>query len=408
MHFIVTRRRGFQNVTIMRNHLKVISTLIQLIILVGATSWILSACNTTSGYGSAPPNIPSLPVIEVASRPTTLYQDYSASLEGTKDIEIRPQVEGYLEKIYVDEGAHVRKGQQLFKVNDRVYVAQLNNAQAALSAARANKLNAEINVNRLTPLVENNVVSEVQLKTAKASYDAAVASVAQAEAMVNTAKTNLDYTLIIAPADGYIGRIPLKTGSLVGLNTSEPLTILSEINEVYAYFSLSENDFLLFKNEYRGNSMEEKIKNLPPVQLVLADNSVYDKQGKVQMMSGQFNHTTGAISLRAVFPNESGLLRSGNTGKVRLPRAFASALLVPQEATFELQDKVFVFVLADSNKVNSVPITISGRSGNFYIVDKGIKPGDHIVYSGLDRLHEGVIIHPEKISMDSLLNAKPL
>jgi membrane fusion protein (multidrug efflux system) len=308
----------------------------------------------------------------------------------------------------VDEGAHVRKGQLLFKINDRPYREQLNNAMASLSAAKANLVNAQINVSKLTPLVQNNVVSDVQLKTAKAAYDAAAANVLQANAMVHNAQINLGYTLIKAPVDGYIGRIPFKTGSLVGIGTTEALTVVSEIKEVYAYFSLSEKDFLQFENQFPGTTIEEKIKHIPPVELVLADNSIYPQKGKVEMASGQFNNSMGTISFRASFKNTDGLLRSGNTGKIRIPKSFASALAIPQEATFELQDKVFVFALSDSNKVASTPITVAGKSGNYYLIEKGIKSGDRIVYSGLDRLREGVMIQPQPISMDSLLKANPL
>jgi membrane fusion protein (multidrug efflux system) len=373
-----------------------------------STAIIFYACNTSSGNAGIMQPPQSLPVLTITSVPATTYQEFSASLEGSKDIEIRPQVEGYLERIYVDEGAHVRKGQLLFKINDRPYREQLNNAMASLSAAKANLVNAQINVSKLTPLVQNNVVSDVQLKTAKAAYDAAAANVLQANAMVHNAQINLGYTLIKAPVDGYIGRIPFKTGSLVGIGTTEALTVVSEIKEVYAYFSLSEKDFLQFENQFPGTTIEEKIKHIPPVELVLADNSIYPQKGKVEMASGQFNNSMGTISFRASFKNTDGLLRSGNTGKIRIPKSFASALAIPQEATFELQDKVFVFALSDSNKVASTPITVAGKSGNYYLIEKGIKSGDRIVYSGLDRLREGVMIQPQPISMDSLLKANPL
>src|SRR5689334_2824361 len=350
----------------------------------------------------------ALPVISVTAVPATTYQEYSASLEGSKDIEIRPQVDGYLDQIYVDEGAHVRKGQILFRINDRPYREQLNNARAALAAAKANLANAEINVAKLTPLVQNNVISDVQLKTAKANQDAAAASVAQAQALVGNAEVNTGYTVITAPADGYVGRIPYKTGSLVGTTTPEALTVLSAVKEVYAYFSFSEKDFLEFSNQFPGNTIEEKLKQIPPVDLVLADNSIYPLKGKVETVSGQFNNSMGAISFRAAFPNTNGLLRSGNTGKVRIPQVISSAIVIPQESTFELQDKVFVFVLADSNKVNSVPINVAGTSGNYYLVGKGINPGQKIVYSGLDRLKDGTVIQPEQFSLDSLLKARPL
>jgi membrane fusion protein (multidrug efflux system) len=367
------------------------------------------ACNSSSGSpGNMMPPPQSLPVITVSSMPATTYQEYSASLEGSKDIEIRPQVDGYIEKIYVDEGAHVRKGQALFQINSRTYLTQLNNAKASLAAAKANLANAQINVSKLTPLVQNNVISDVQLKTAQAAYDAAAANVSQADAVVRSAQINLGYTMIKAPVDGYIGRIPFKTGSLVGTTTAEPLTVISEIKNVFAYFSLSENDFFQFKNQFPGNTMEEKIKQMPPVELILADGSVYPEKGKVEIVSGQFNNSMGSISFRAIFQNKDGLLRSGNTGRVRVPRSIASAVVIPQEATFELQDKILVFALGDSNKVTSKPITVAGRSGNYYLVQDGVKPGQKIVYTGLDRLQDGAVIQPQLISMDSLLKIKPL
>lgn len=370
---------------------------------------VLPGCGSSQGNAGMMQQPPqALPVIAVASEPATTYQEFSASLEGSKDIEIRPQVEGYLDKIYVDEGAHVRKGQLLFQINDRPYREQTNNAKASLAAAKANLANAEINVSKLTPLVQNNVISDVQLKTAQATRDAAAASVAQAEAAVHNTEINLGYALIKAPVDGYIGRIPFKTGSLVGTTTATPLTVLSEINEVYAYFSLSENDFLQFKNQFPGNTIEEKIKHIPPVELVLADNSVYPGKGKVETVSGQFNSGKGTISFRATFRNEGGLLRSGNTGRIRIPRTIQSAVPIPQSATFELQDKIFVFVLGDSNKVAARPITVEGQNGNYYLVQNGVKPGDKIVYTGLDRLRDGVVIVPQPMSMDSLLKAEPL
>ncbi len=369
---------------------------------------IIYACSSSSGSEAMqgmPPQ--SLPVLAVTNVSATIYQEYSASLEGSKDIEIRPQVDGYIDKIYVDEGAHVRKGQPLFHINDRPYREQINNAKATLAAATANLATAEINVSKLTPLVQNGIISDVQLKSAQTSYNAALANVSQAQAMMNSAQINVGYATVKAPADGYIGRIPFKTGSLVGMSTPEPLTVLSEIKDVYAYFSLSENDFIQFKNQYSGNTIEEKIKQLPPVELVLADGTIYQKKGKVQTVSGQFNNT-GAISFRASFQNTDGLLRSGNTGKIRVPKILSSAIAVPQEATYEMQDRTFVFIVADSNKVVSSPINIAGKSGNYYLVDSGVKAGEKIVYSGLDRLQDGAVIQPQTISMDSILKARPL
>jgi membrane fusion protein (multidrug efflux system) len=371
---------------------------------------ILYACNSSSGNGAGQYGMPTptLPVVTVVSSPATTYQDFSASIEGSKDIEIRPQVEGYIEKIYVDEGAYVRRGQTLFQINSRPYREQLNNANANLAAAKANLANAEINVSKLTPLVQNNVISDVQLKTAKTAYDAAAANVAQAQAVVSNAQINVGYASIKAPVDGYIGRIPFKIGSLVGLSTAEPLTVISEIKEVYAYFSLSENDFLQFKSQFAGNTIEEKIKKMPAVELVLPDGTIYGQKGKVQTVAGQFDNSTGAISFRATFPNTDRQLRSGNTGKVRIARVLDSALVVPQEATFEVQDKTFVFAVGDSNKVVSKPITIAGKTQHYYFVQGGLQAGDKIVFAGTGNLQDGMAIVPQPISADSLLKAKPL
>ncbi len=367
------------------------------------------ACSTSSGNELAPQSTAqSLPVITLAKYPATINQEFSATLEGSQDIEIRPQVDGYIDRIYADEGAAVKKGQPLFQINDRPYREQLNNARASLLAAKANQLNAEINVTKLEPLVAANVVSEVQLKTAKALYDAATATVHQMSAMVKNAEINVGYTLIKAPTDGYIGRIPFKTGSLVGVTTPDALTVLSSVKKIYAYFSFSEKDFLQFSGQFAGNTIEEKIKHLPAVELVLADNSIYPVKGKVETVSGQFNNQIGSISFRAVFENAGGLLRSGNTGKIRIPQQVDSSMVVPAEATFELQDKVFVFAVGDSNKVTITPIRVTGKSGNYYLVGKGIASETRIVYSGFDRLKDGVIIKPEHISVDSIIKSRPL
>ena len=369
----------------------------------------LYSCSQSSAENSAmapPPQ--ELEVITINDRSLVTYTEYPASIEGITDIEIRPQVDGYLDKINVEEGVLVKKGQLLFKINDRPYREQFNSAKANLLSAKAATQHAFIQLDKLSPLVKNNVVSDVQLKSAQASYDAAKANEEQAAAMLETAKINLDYTSITAPTDGYIGRIPFKTGSLVGVATAQALTVLSGTKEVLAYFSMSEIDFMKFKNEYAGTRIEEKVQHIPAAELVLADNSLYTEKGKVELAEGQFDRTTGTINFRVTFANVHGLIRSGNTGRVRIPRQVEHTLVVPQEATFELQDKVFVFAVADSNKVISKPITVSGTSGNFYLVANGLQPGEKIVYKGIDRLRDGVVIKPQLVSLDSLLKAPTL
>lgn len=346
---------------------------------------------------AAPPPIPSAEVMTISTATATTGHDYTASLQGKADVEIRPQIDGFLQSVLVDEGAYVTAGQPLFKINDQPFREQLNSATASLQAAEAAIANAQLEIDKLTPLVQNKVVSDYQLKAAKASYRIAVANAAQARSIVASANIKLGYTLVRAPVSGYIGRLPKKQGSLVSPTDPQPLTELSDVHDVYAYFSLGETDFIHFKSQYEGNTLNEKLKNLPPVSLVLADNSIYPQPGKIDMVDGQFDKNTGAITLRAVFPNEGGLLRSGNTGKVRLLQQHANAILVPQSATVEVQDKIYVYAVGDSNKVNKQPVSIVGKSGTDYIIKEGIKAGDRIVFSGLDHLTDGGIIKPDTV-----------
>jgi len=368
---------------------------IAMAILLGLIMLLIYSCSSSPAATPAPPP-PSLPVASIVSGTDTTYQEYPASVEGTVNVEVRPQVSGTLDKVFVDEGSFVKAGEPLFKINDQPYRAALNNAVASQHAAESAAANAQLEVDKLTPLVQNKVVSEYQLKTAKAAYDVAKANIEQAKANVSTAKINVGYTLIKAPVNGYIGRLLKKQGSLVGPTDTESLTQLSDVHDVHVYFSLSEKDFVSFKEQYPGETLKDKLKQLPSVSLLLADNSVYAKQGKVDMIDGQFDKTTGAITLRANFANPQGLLRSGNTGKVRLSLQHKDALIVPESATIDMQDKVFVFTVGDSSKVKKQAITIIGKNGNNYLVKDGVKVGDQIVLSGIDHLQEGMVIHPEK------------
>ncbi|WP_114791597.1 efflux RND transporter periplasmic adaptor subunit [Niabella yanshanensis] len=369
---------------------------------------LLQSCTSGSANPGPQNQPPALPVMAVPISPVTVYQEFSSSLEGKVNVEIRPQVDGYLEKIYVDEGAYVTAGQPLFKINGQLYNETLNNAKANVLAAQANVQKAQVDLDRLQPLVDNAVISDVQLKTAKANYNAATAALAQARAMAGNAQINVGYTLIKAPVSGYIGSIPFKTGSLVGRGEAQPLTVLSQVNTMYAYFSMSEPDFIAFKNKYAGETIEQKLKNVPSVELLLADNTVYPQQGTIELVQGQFDKTMGAITFRAAFPNPNKVLRSGNTGKIRLPQLFNQVLVVPQEATFEIQDKVFVFTVDNNNKVASKPISLSGKNSYYYFVNKGLSSGEKIVLSGTGNLKEGAQIQPQWVSADSVLKANPI
>lgn len=369
-------------------------TIMKKIILFSVLSILLISC---SGKNNEMPPVaaPTLPVLNIAESDAQTSTEFPVAIQGKTDIEVRPQVNGTLEKVFVDEGAYVTKGQPLFKINDNVYRQQFNNAKASLRAAEASLINAQIEVDKLVPLVQNKMYSDYQLRTAKSNLSIAKSNVEQAKSVLNNAQINLDYTLIQAPINGYIGRLPRKQGSLVGPQDPEALTKLSDIKEVFAYFSLSENDFLNFKKEYEGNTIAQKIKKMPAVSLVLSDNTEYEHKGNVDMVDGQFDKTTGAITLRAKFPNNNGLLRSGNTGKVKINVNHTNAIVVPQEATIEIQDKVYVFLLDKNNSVIRQPIVVSGKSGTNYLVEEGIKTGDRIVLKGFENLPDGAKIIPE-------------
>ena len=338
---------------------------------------------------------PAVPVLTLQIDSATTYKEYTASLEGKINVEIRAQVDGYLNKIFIDEGSYVQAGQSLFKIDDHTYQEQLNTATASLHAAEANMNNAQIEVDKLTPLVKNNVISDIQLKTAQSSVNAMQASVELAKASIASARINLNFTLIKAPVNGYIGRIPKRIGNLVSKNDQQGLTMLSDIDQVYAYFSMSEAEFLHFNQLVPGNSLEQKIHQLPPLSLVMADGIVYPHKGKLDLVNGQFDKSTGAITLRATFPNPQKILRSGNTGKIRMEEKQSSILLVPISATIDQQEKTFVYILGENNKMKRQAIIVTGKSGNNYIVKEGLKPGDRIVTAGFETLTEGSVIIPQ-------------
>jgi membrane fusion protein (multidrug efflux system) len=342
--------------------------------------------------------VKELPVTTVSADTVTTFKEYPAAIEGLINVEVRPQVDGKIQQVFVDEGTYVQKGQLLFQLDDRPFRERLNNAKASLHASEGALANAKLEIDKLTPLVQNKVISSYQLKTAFSARETAEGNIEQARANVRTAQIDLEYTKLKAPVSGYIGRLNKRMGSLVTSNDLAPLTLLSDIHEVRVYFSLSESDFISFKKLYKGATLDEKLKNLPAARLVLADNSVYNLPGRIDMVDGQFDKNTGSVTLRATFGNPDRMLRSGNTGKVRLSLVHENTTLIPQESTIELQDKTFVFAVGDSNKVSRQPIIITGKSGDKYLVSSGIKAGTKIVASGIEHLKEGDQIKPQSIT----------
>lgn len=364
-----------------------------------------AACAGNKLNQPAAPPPQELPVIQLNTGSATTWQEYPATIEGSSNIEIRPQVGGLLEKIYVEEGVYVSEGAPLFRINSNEYQEQANSADASIQSAKAAIEKAQLEIDRIKPLVANKVVAEVQLKTAEANLRSSKAAYAQAVSAKGAANITVGYTLIKAPVSGYIGHIPYKQGSRLSQSDPLPLTVLSAVNNVHVYFSMSENDYLHFLSGVEGKTTEEKISHLPLVELQLPDNSIYHAKGKVELVQGQFDKDAGTISFRVNFPNDDKQLRSGLTGKIRIPTELSAQVVVPQEATYEVQDKIFVFALGDSNKVASKQILVSGKSGTNYLVSSGITPGEKIVFSGLQRLRDGAIITPQQISLDSTLRA---
>lgn len=358
----------------------------------------LQACKNSN----TPPetNLPEFEVYTLQESKITTVSVYPALIRGTTDIEIRPQVGGILQKTWVDEGALVTKNQLLFTIDDQLYREQFHNSVGNLNAAKAALTQAQLEIDKLTPLVKNKVVSDYQLKTAYAAHQAALANVEQATALVEHAKINLNYTQIYAPIDGYLGQLRKRQGSLLAPSDPHPITTLSNVQEVYVYFSLSELDFITFKEQNTGTTLEEKINQLSPVSLQLADKTIYEEPGKIDLVNGQFDSNTGAIMLRATFPNLKGVLRSGNTGKIQLEIHHHHALVVPQEATVEIQDKVFVFYVDENNQVFKKPIHIMDRSGTNYLVGEPLKSGDQIVLKGFHLLQDGTTIRPQTAIKD--------
>lgn len=336
----------------------------------------------------------SVPMATVNSGNAETVNEYPATIEGEAEVEIRPQVGGTLEKIFVDEGAYVSAGQPLFKINDQVYRERVNNANAELSAAQAAVASAQVEVNKIQPLVQNKVVAEMQLKTANANLEAAQARVKQGQALLSDAEINLGYTLIKAPAPGYIGRLNKKVGSLLSVGDVQELTNLSNIKIVHVYFSLSESEFAVLKDQMTGNSIEEKLKSARPVSLALAAGDVYPETGRLDMVNGGFDKNSGAITIRASFANSNGLLRSGNTGKIRLTFTQENVITIPQSATTSIQDKIFVYTVGDSSKVHKQPVNVVGRTANTFLVNDGLKNGDRIVLEGIEGLQEGTHVQP--------------
>ena len=335
---------------------------------------------------------PTLPVVSIPTKTVTAFTTYPASIEGIVNSQVNAKISGYITDVLVDEGQKVRKGQTLFRLE-----TQTLSQDAA--AARANVNAAQVEVDKLKPLVEKNIISNVQLETAKAKLQ-------QAKSGYNSIAANIDYGNIKSPVDGYVGSINLRKGALVSPSSQVPMTTVSDISKVYAYFSMNEKEYLDFIQNAEGKDIEEKIKKLPKVQLLLANGSLYEEEGTIETINSQVNANTGSISFRAVFDNPSRILTNGNSGKIKIPKVYTDAVVVPQEATYEQQGSIYEYKVGEDGMATSTKIETTAEVGNLYVVASGLQKGDKIVAKGANKLRGNSKINPQEMPFDSI--AKPI
>ncbi len=346
-----------------------------------AIAGLLSSCGSGQQQQGAMPVQVETYTVKLDSM--TLYESYPATIKGKTDIEIRPQISGFITKVHVDEGQVVKKGQLLFTIDQVQYEAAVRSAEAAVASAEAAVATAKMTTDSKKILHDKQIISDYEYQTSVLSLREAEAALNQARASLVNAQRNLDYTEVVAPSDGVVGTIPNREGSLASPSSVQPLTTVSEISEVYAYFSFNEKDVIKM-TQSGSRTLNEAIKEMPEVYLQLSDGSRYALPGKVFTVSGVLDGSTGTASVRALFKNTNKMLRSGLTGEILVPQPSNDLLIIPQKATYEIQDRVYVYLVNDSSKAVSTNITVSPvNDGQTYIVTSGLKVGDEIVTEGV-------------------------
>ncbi|HCM11046.1 efflux RND transporter periplasmic adaptor subunit [Phocaeicola coprocola] len=355
-----------------------------LMILAGCSVGVIS-CKTETNNNESKGY--SLAVINADSN-KEITTSYSASIEGKQDIDIYPQVSGYIEKLNVSEGDIVRKGEILFVIDQVPYKATLETAVANVESAKANLATAELTYKSTQALFAKKVVSDFNLQTTENAYLTAKAQLAQAKAQEVNARNDLSYTEVKSPSNGVVGMLPYRVGTLVNSNMPQPLTTVSDNSEMYVYFSMTENQFLSLVRQF--GSLEKALQDMPAIQLQLNDGSVYEEKGKIESISGVIDKETGTVGVRAVFPNSSRLLHSGASGNVLIPSVYEKCIVIPQGATVQLQDKILVYKVVDGKAVSTLIKVAPVNDGKEYIVLDGLKPGDEIVSDGAGMIREGI------------------
>lgn len=361
--------------------------------LIAGVAVVLASCGGGQQQQQMP--VPQIATMTVEYGNSELESAYPVTIKGRTDIAIRPQVSGFITKVHVDEGQQVRKGQVLFTLDQVQYQAAVDAAQAAIRVAESAVNTAQLTADNKRRLYDKNIISEYEWQMADNQLKQAKAQLASANAQLVTAQKNLAYTVVTAPSDGVIGSIPNREGSLASPSSMEPLTTVSDNSEVYAYFSLNEKD-ILGMTDNGARSLNSSVDAMPPVSLRLANEEIYPEKGKVATVSGVIDNTTGAATVRALFNNPSGMLRSGSTGSVLIPNSFEKVIIIPQSATSELQNIRFAYVVNDSNKIVATPIQVSPISdGKNFIVVSGLEAGQRIAVEGVGTsVRDGITIQP--------------
>ena len=333
------------------------------------------------------------PVVTIGSQNAETQTTYPASIKGIQDVEIRPKVSGFITKLCVQEGQAVKAGQLLFVIDNTTYQAAVHQAQAALNSAKAQLNTSKLTFENSKKLFEKNVIGSYELQTAQNTFENAKAAVAQAQAALASARETLGFCYVKSPANGVIGSLPYKVGALVSASSPDALTTVSDVATVEVYFSVNEKDILNMTKNAGG--IHAAISDYPAVKLQLADGTMYNQLGKVVKVSGVINQATGAVSMIARFPNPDRLLKSGASGTVIVPKNSSNAIVIPQSVTTEVQNKVFVYIVDNKNKVKYTEITVDPQNdGKNYIVTGGLHIGDRIVTKGLTSLTDTMTIKP--------------
>lgn len=355
----------------------------------------LVCCAAFAACGQAPQQMPAseYAVLTVSTSDRTVPTSYSATIRGRQDIDVLPQVSGTIAKMHVVEGQTVKAGQILFTIDQVPYKAALQTAEANVAAAKAGVATAQLVYDSKKELFAKEIVSEFDLRSAENSLLSAKAQLAQAEAQAVNARNSLSYTEVKAPSNGVVGTLPYRVGALVGPSLPQPLTTVSDNSSMYVYFSMNENRLLSLIREY--GSMEKVMEAMPEVQLQLSDGSIYGSAGRIESISGVVDRSTGSVQLRAVFPNAERMLHSGSTGNVVMPNVRRGVVVVPQTATFELQDKIYVYKVVDGRASASMITVDKISDGREYIVLSGLEPGDVIVAEGVGLMREGTPVKPK-------------